>query len=323
MRKNGVSWQGLSGKQKKIKKKQLHRRNTAMVLSALFAFLMLFSLTAPGQRFWSFVNGGENLNGIPLQVQKDPLNIYFLDVGKADSIIITCENYSLLIDAGTYVDSETVEIWLKKLNIDRLNAVFASHPDSDHIGGIPYILENFKVDELIVSDIPAELLSAENEYNKLMSAALNNDIAVKTVYAGDILNYGNCSFEVLGPLGDHADMNNYSLVQKLIYKNFSALFPGDAENRSENMLLNSGADLTADLLKVAHHGSKTSSSKEFLEAVGAEYAVVSTGVDRNNLPRKEVLRALEEYSMDIYRTDVDGTVIVSSDGDETTIIQEK
>ena len=306
-----------------IKEKNLKVKVITIVLSLLLAAgLIIFSGSSAGREFWQRLNSSESPSGIPTEMLENPLAVYFLDVGKADSIIIRCDDKNILIDAGTYEDAETVEVWLKKLEIERLDIVFATHPDSDHIGGMAHILGSFEVGELVKSNVPRELTDDKLEYRLMISAAEENGIPIKTAEPGGLFDCGKGRLEILGPVGEHTDTNNYSLVQKLTYGNRSILFCGDIEERAEKKLRKSDADLTADVIKVAHHGSKTSSSKKFLRAVDADYAVISTGPDNNKLPYKKVLERLEELDIEIYRTDLDGTVMLCSDGEALEIITE-
>lgn len=153
-------------------------------------------------------------------------------------------------------------------------------------------------------------------------ASFSHGVPVKTVGPGDSLPLGETSLEVLGPLEEYEETNDCSLVLRLDYLGFSALFCGDIEAQAELDLVKSGAALDADLLKVAHHGSASSSSRRFLEAVAPAYAVVSVGPDNSNLPREETLLRLEEAGATIYRTDTDGDLVFSWDGEQLSLWSE-
>lgn len=293
------------------------------VLAGLAVLVLLLSALPVAQVFYHRLRTAFSLGPILRQEQAFPLNLYFLDVGKADALVLECGGEYALVDAGTYADGEAVEAALKKLGVSGLKMLFATHPDSDHIGGMGQVLQSFPVETLVVSDIPAALLPATDEYALLKGAMLEKGVEPFVAKAGDRFRLGEAEITVLGPVGEHADINNYSLVLKVVLGEFSALLVGDAEIRAEQMLMDAGADISADVLKVGHHGSNTSSGAEFLRAVNAAYAVVSTGPDGNRLPRKEVLQRLEAAGMEIHRTDTDGTVLVSSDGTETVIKTER
>lgn len=288
----------------------------------LLAVIVIISHTETGWDFLLFLKKGEGFNGIPQVISQQPLQIYFLDVGKADAMIITTGDHHVLIDAGTYADETTVEIWLKKLGIEELDAVFASHPDYDHIGGMGQVLRAFPVDLLIVPEIPEHLTESDPDYQSMLDA-MGEGTQLKIAAIGEQIQFGEIFFEILGPLGMHTDLNNYSLVQKLTFGQRSVLFCGDTEKRGETALLTAEADLVADVLKVGHHGSETSSGAAFLEAVQGQYAVISAGPDRNNLPKPSVLRRLEEVGMEIHRTDLEGTVMMSTDGEHIWFAGEK
>lgn len=140
---------------------------------------------------------------------------------------------------------------------------------------------------------------------------------------GSVYSLGGAKLTFLAPLREYDNTNDSSLVFKLSYGDFTALFCGDMEEEAEEDLVASGIDLNVDLLKVSHHGSNTSSTKKFLKAVSPRYAVISVGPDKNNLPQKKVLRRLENFDAEIYRTDIDGTVIFSYDGEAITVYTER
>ncbi|MGN0479257.1 MAG: ComEC/Rec2 family competence protein [Hominenteromicrobium sp.] len=242
-------------------------------------------------------------------VQENDLLVHVLDVGKAEAILIESPQASVLVDCGTAAEAETVVRYLDARGIENLDAVWISHPDSDHIGGLSAVLQAVSA-ECIVETPVLESALAKAEAD-----------ACRTVQAepGQSFRYGNFTMEVLAPLDAYADTNDCSIVFRLIYGDFSMLFCGDIGERAERDLLESGAGLSSDVLKVAHHGSASSTSAEFLEAVGPEYAVISAGEDRNNLPRNAVLKRLDDQNVRVFRTDRDGTVVFSTDGSRIQI----
>ncbi|WP_099204452.1 ComEC/Rec2 family competence protein [Scatolibacter rhodanostii] len=287
------------------------------VIISLAVIFLVFSVTPMGQDFVDLI--AESLD---LQVNSEeeyPLNIYFLSVGKADAIVIACEDEYALLDSGTFDRSEEVEVVLRRLGIDKLKLAVASHPDSDHIGGFSRLLKSFAAEQFVQPNFPDQLVTDNAEQQQLETTLKELALPITKAQAGDKFQLGTATIEVLGPVEEYAETNNYSLVLKLQYKDFSALFCGDIEAQAEVDLLATDVDLRADCIKIAHHGSKTSSTAEFLSAVQAKYAVVSTGADSNKLPRSEVLKRIEALGAEIYRTDLDGKIQVSSNGEETII----
>lgn len=293
------------------------RRETVLLLA--LAVLLVFSALPPGQRFWRWAQARAGLSPYPAAQEQYPLNIYCLSVGKADAILISCEGEYALIDSATFDKADEVWTAARHVGAQEIKLAFATHPDSDHIGGFPLLFGKIPVGQLVQSEFPGELTAQNEEYALLEKSLREHSVGRLTAQAGDSFRVGGAELTVLGPVGEYADVNNYSLVLKLRYGDFSMLFCGDMEEAAEADLMASGADLRADCLKIAHHGSKTSSTEAFLQAVGAGHAVVSAGPDRNNLPRTSVLRRIENAGMEIYRTDLDGTVRISSDGTEIEI----
>ncbi len=281
--------------------------------TALFCAVLLvlaFSLTEPGKACWRSLF---TMSGFLPDVSA-PLNIHVLDVGKADAMLIQCEGHAALLDAGYYSSGETVVDYLSRCGIEKLDYVIASHPDQDHIGGIEPVLRQVETGIFIRTNYFSE------EYSRLENILEEKNIPLKAVAPGDVLELGEALLEVLGPVKEYEDTNNASLVFRLSYRRFTALFCGDVEDEAELDLVKSGVELRADLLKVPHHGSKTSSTKRFLKAVKPSYAVISTGRDNNDLPDEETIERLRNAGIrELYETDIDGTVVFSFDGNDIIV----
>ncbi|MBS4029071.1 MAG: DNA internalization-related competence protein ComEC/Rec2 [Ignavibacteriales bacterium] len=266
------------------------------------------------------------------QITTDKLRITFLDVGQGDAIHIhfpTGEN--ILVDAGPRSPSydagaRVIVPYLKRHNISRLDALIVSHPHSDHLGGVPSILRSVSVDS--VFDSKAEATSAlYTEYLHLLDSL---DIPRKNLYAGmQFLQIANTRLFALHPTLEYADthfisnLNNSSVVFKLAHKNISVLFVGDAEKEAEEVLQHRyGNFLRSSLLKVGHHGSKTSTSEHFFTDVNPDIAVVSVGT-RNKFrhPSKSTMLRLREHNVHFFRTDEEGAVMFESDGKDWKKIQ--
>lgn len=304
-----------AGKSNSKRKRPLWMERLAFVL--LF-ILLVFSATSPGRAFWDRLYTLSGFRGPETQA---PLEIHFIDVGKADAILIQCEGAFALLDAGTSASGDRVVDYLHRMGVNRLEYAIASHPDSDHTGGMAQVLEEIPVSRLVLYPWPGEMRQS-SQYRALEEAAVSASVPVLEAAVGESLPLGGTAFQVLGPLKKYEETNDSSLVLRLDYQGFSALFCGDIEATAELDLVKSGADLDADLLKVAHHGSAGSSSQRFLEAVSPQYAVISVGPDTSNLPREETLRRLESVGAAIYRTDTDGDLVFSWDGEQLSLWSE-
>jgi competence protein ComEC len=244
-------------------------------------------------------------------IYKDKLIVHYIDVGQADSILVQVNGKNLLIDAGSTDSKDKLVSYLRKQGVHKLDYVVATHPHEDHIGGMSTVIKKFTMGEFFAP----KKLSNTNVFENMITAL--KDTKIKTAKAGVKINLGvNTNCEMLAPNNsEYDDINNYSAVIKLTYKNNKFLFMGDAQKLSEDEIVSSNADVSSDVLKVGHHGSSTSSSKELLDKVAPKIAVISCG--RGNQfghPNKGTISELKNRRITIYRTDIDGTVVLISDG---------
>lgn len=247
-----------------------------------------------------------------------PLQVYFLDVGKADCAYINCDGKNILIDSGDKEPAGAVTEFLKKQDIEKLDLVAISHPHRDHIGQMLDVINKFKIEKIIDSKIPKNLISGYTTYKKILNLISEKSILKKTVTPNDTFKIGDLHFEIFGPIKkDESNLNNNSLVIKITYKKVSFLFTGDAEKSEEADIIKSGKNLKSDVLKVAHHGSTTSSTYKFLKCVLPKYAVIS------GVPKEKVMIRLNEFCDKIYRTDKNGTIKAYSDGENINFKTEK
>lgn len=252
-----------------------------------------------------------------------PAAVHILDVGKADSILIECEGHQMLVDGGTSDCGERIIQYLKQREISRLEYVVNTHPDEDHVGGLKYVLESFPVEKFLISEIRPELVPKDTAYIDTMNELRRKGLTATIAKAGDVFSLGGMNIYVVGPVSTGNSTNNSSIVLLLRYGNTRFLLTGDAEKEEEQSLLTSETNLAADVLKVGHHGSNTSTTSDFLNAVHPKFAAISVGYDRNKLPKTDVLKRLYNANIKTYRTDVNGTIIFLTDGKTIFVRTEK
>lgn len=248
------------------------------------------------------------------EVNGDNLEIHFIDVGQAESILIKKGNESMLIDAGNNSDGDLVVDYIKKQNISSLKYVIGTHPHADHIGGLDDVIDTFEIEKVIMPNA----VTNTKTFEEVLDSIKNKGLSITKAKVGNSYELNGAQFTILAPNKEkYKDLNDYSVVIKLVNGNNSFLFTGDAEELSEKeMLENNERLLKADVLNVGHHGSVTSTSEAFLNAVDPKFAVISAGKDNSyGHPHKEILERLEDKGIKIYRTDLQGDIIVISDGE--------
>lgn len=250
----------------------------------------------------------------------EELKVHFLDVGQGDSIFIELPtNETILIDASIKDASDKIIKYLKEENVSKIDYVFATHPHSDHIGGMSAVIKAFDIGQIYMP----KAVTTTKTYENLLLTIKDKNLKIKTAKAGNtIIDTDDLKLVVLAPNQDsYESLNNYSIVLKLTYKEKSFLFMGDAETLSEKEIT---GDVEADVLKVGHHGSRTSTSQAFLNKVNPSYAVISVGLNNDyKHPHQEVLDRLEKKNIKIYRTDQNGDIIFTTDGYNIDVKVEK
>lgn len=236
------------------------------------------------------------------------LQVYVLDVGQADSILIKSNDKYALIDAGCNETGDELVSYLESLGIEKFEHVIATHPHEDHIGGMDNIIENFDVNNFYMPDI----LTTTKTFEDVLNALEIKNLQYTTPNIDDKFYLNDAIFTVLYLDNNEDNLNDSSIILRLEYGNNSFLFMGDASSEVEEKILNK--NIKSDVLKVGHHGSEYSSSNEFLKKVGASYAVISVGTNNSyNHPSNFALKRLEKNHMKIYRTDTNGTILFNSD----------
>lgn len=240
-----------------------------------------------------------------------PMEVHFLDVGQGDATLITCDGHAMLIDAGDDTKGTAIQNYLKKQKIKSLDYLILTHPDADHIGGAPVIITKFEIAKVFVSNFEKD----NSTYRKLIQALDDNNLKSSTPAVKSKYSLGTAEFTILAPNDTYETPNDSSIALLLKNGKNSFLFTGDAEATAEMDILANGIDISADVYKVGHHGSRSSTSQRFFKAVKPDYAVISCGEGNSyGHPHAETLNTLRTNGVAVYRTDEDGTIIATSDG---------
>jgi len=264
----------------------------------------------------------------PAEVSKVPgVVVNVIDVGQGDAILIRTSSQTTLIDTGDVPAREKLISYISGLGISVIDTLIITHPHSDHIGGASAVLSSFKVERAYDSG----QTTTSHLYRKYLAQIQESNIPFRALAAGEQLDIGGGAvlkiFAPSQPLisGTDSDLNNNSVVAKLVYGNFSMLLPGDSEQEAEERIVSQYAgDLHSLVLKSGHHGSHTSSKLPFLQAVNPEAVVISVGANNEyHHPHPSTLKRYNSLGINIYRTDTDGTVTITSDGKTYNITKER
>lgn len=251
-------------------------------------------------------------------------SVHFIDVGQGDCTLIQCGGYNVLIDAGENNKGDEVLLKLTQLGVKKLDYIIGTHAHSDHIGGLDTVINSIKTDNIILSDLPDDLVPTTVTYTDLLEAIVNNDVNLIAAEPEFEITLGDGKITLLAPLKEYNDLNDYSIVTRFDFGETSFLITGDAEKGAESDILKSGADVSATVLKVGHHGSETSTSYEFLQKVKPKYAVIEVGVkNKYDHPSPETLSRLMDIGAKIFRTDLNGNITAVSDGKAVTFTTDK
>lgn len=254
------------------------------------------------------------------------VKVHMIDIGQGDSILIEAPEANVLIDAGENGKGDEVLDYLKAHGVSTLDIVIGTHAHSDHIGGMDDVIKGINVKKVILPEMSENTIPTTKTYTSLLTAVMNKGLKITTAKVGDTYNLGDgAALQIVGPNGVFEDLNNTSVVCRLTYGENAFLFTGDCEVQAEAAILQrKGITVAADVLKVGHHGSDTSTSDEFLEAVAPEIALISVGTGNTyGHPVPSILEKLENRGIEIYRTDLAGSVVVTSDGKKLTVTTEK
>lgn len=299
-----------------MKKSYLSFKFNAIIVAIFWAMLLMLSGCSLE---WELDHPANSDSGST--TDSDRLRVIFLDVGQgASQLLISPSGKTMLIDAGNNDREQAMLDYLKQYGVTRLDIVIGTHPDADHIGGLDRVLDHIDVGEIYMPKIQANTKTFES----LLLSIKNKGLKVKTAKAGLVLDWDDgIKVTMVGPVNVSDSKNNMSAVVKVVYGNTSYLLTGDAERESEKDMIDSGADLQADVLMIGHHGSKSSSTLSFLKKVSPQFGVIQVGDNNYGHPTSAVLERLSKQGIEVYRNDLHGTVEIASDGHTYRITTER
>ena len=267
----------------------------------------------------------------PKQATQGEITVKVLNIGQGDSILIQTGEKTVLVDTSDVDERDKLRAELKKADVKKIDTIILTHPHADHIGGMDVLLNEYPVGMVYDNGMP----STSKLYLGYVKKLKEKKIERKGLVAGDRVDLGGGAvFEVLGPSaqlvkegnvkGYKHDPNNESVVGRLVFGDFSMMLTGDAEKKEEQAILAAdSANVKSTILKSGHHGSKTSSSADFLRAVQPEAALISCGVNNDyGHPHKETMKKYHALNIPIYVTAENGTITVTSDGKTYKIVPE-
>jgi len=255
-----------------------------------------------------------------IEVPDGEMEVHFIDVGQADCALLASGGHFMLIDGGNNDDAEHIVTYLQNAGVKKLDLVVGTHPHEDHIGSLDAAIEAFDIGAVYMPDVSADT----ETYRDVLDAVKGKGLQVQHPVPGDVLDFNGLPVEIFGPVKEYSNLNNHSIVLRVSVGETAFLFTGDVEIEGEYDILEQGFDISADVLKVSHHGSSGSSVEEFLAYIDADYAVISVG--EGNIydhPEAVTLKRLQNYGMEIFRTDEQGTIVCDTDGKTISFRQER
>lgn len=290
----------------------MHRKNLKSFISILFIVILCICV-------FTYLSNRNMQASDTLPPDSSSLSVMVIDVGQGDSILVTSETGdTMLIDAGEKSSTTAIFEELDERGVTNIDILVATHPHADHIGGLQSVIESYSIGTIYMPDKK----SNSKTFKNLMKAIDAHDIPIIEAYAGLSFTLGDAQCTIVSPdKNADEDANNESVTIFLDYFDTEFLFTGDMETEAEEAVLEAGYYIDADVLKIAHHGSSTGTTEEFLHNVSPDYAAISCGEDnRYGHPHKETITLLETYGLDPIRTDIVGDILFTSDGHDIQVV---
>jgi len=289
-------------------------------ISAVILLVLALLLSGCGQNSNQVENSRQTSGAAPTAGKTSgALRVHFLDVGQADSILIQLpDGQSMLVDAGNNADGPFVASYLKQQGIKKIDHLIGTHPHADHVGGLDQVIDEFAIGKVYLP----KATTTTKTFEDVLLALQRKNLKIIPARAGVVIaEQDNLQVHLVAPVGsDYEELNDYSAVVRIQYGDTAFLLTGDAQAESESEMLGAGENLQADVLKVGHHGSRTSTTAPFLKAVDPKYAVITVGAGNDyGHPHRETLKRLAGAGITLYRTDLDGTLVFDSDGQKITV----
>ena len=259
------------------------------------------------------------ITGIKTTEAASKVKVHYINIGQGDAILIQTPNENILIDGGGKGKGDEVVAYLKKQKVKTLNAVVSTHPDADHVGGLAYVIQSLNVKSVYAPKVS----HTTQAYKDFLKAVKKKKLTIKSAKTGVEISTKakNTSLKFIAPVKTYSnsDLNNWSAVLLLKHNKKTFLFTGDAEEKSEKDMLAKNLVPSIDVLKVGHHGAKTSSSSAFINKSKPKYAVISVGKNGYGHPTSTVVKRLNSVKAKTYRTDKSGNIIFTSTGTKITV----
>lgn len=294
----------------KAMKKHKGNKKAQLITTVIFAIIALVTIAF----------GGELKNTTTGAI--GTMKVHYIDVGQGDATLVQVNGKNLLIDAGPNKSADSLVEYIKGIGVTTIDHVIATHPHEDHIGGMDEIFDAFEVKNFYSPKVE----HTTKTFEKMINAVTNEGLKITTIKAGDgfKIDLGDgTKVEIFSPVDDkYNELNDYSPIMKITFGENSFLFTGDAEKLVEKQVIANGENIDADVLKVGHHGSTTSSSEDFIKEVSPDIAVIPVGEGNDyGHPHKEILELLEKNNINLLRTDFEGTIILESDGENIKVLE--
>lgn len=305
------------GKYAQQAKKKYNSQNPKQKRKGLKAIIPIL-LLAVGFLVWNVLSGG-------FTPSVDELSVHYIDVGQGDSIYITSGDEGMLIDCGESGDTDRVISYLDNMGVSKINYVVGTHPHSDHMGGMSKIVEHFEIGEMIIPHIDDSDTPTTKYFERFLNACAEKNLSLTEAELGRKITLGDAELKIISPNSpDYSNINNYSIGLIMHHGENSFIFTGDAEKLAEEEMIEKNLLEDIDVYKVGHHGSDTSSSMDFLNVIKPDYAVISCGEGNSyGHPNDITIENLSKFTDKIYRTDLMGTIVFTSDGKSLDVKTER